>query len=333
MATIEVACLEAPVYPCQEHAQCFLDSNEPGRCFAGFCAYPDSSCASGHRYGPSADELSGVCVGGEKETGGGTSSETSDDSGSADASDGCACNSPPSACFDSIGACEGSVCVYAPRPAGTPCGGEEDPCFDTGVCDGAGNCDGQPVVCDAPTGPCFNPEGTCNPSTGTCTYAPLPEGTACNDGNGCTVGDSCDGAGVCVPGPVCPTDNPCEEAACEAGECVYDALPDGSECGPLAADRCCGGVCVDISSDDAHCGGCFAACVASQSCESVAETVCSSMPVDTTGRCTCAANAECPYGQICRTFTPYPWRCAPQGESACHGAFFQVDGCPNYCGY
>jgi hypothetical protein len=334
LAGLGSACLEPQVYPCSEHAQCFLRGRDPGRCFAGYCAYPDMGCASGYRYGPSADVVAGECVGGEAETAGGTVADT--DPPGSESSGGCddGCSSPPGACFVSIGICEQGVCTYPPRPAGAPCGGDTDPCFEAGTCDGAGTCSGEPVMCDAPTGPCFEATGSCNPVTGSCTYVPLPEGSACNDGNECTVGDTCNGAGMCIAGPVCPTDNPCEHAACEAGQCVYEALDDGSSCGPRAADRCCAGACVDISSDDDHCGGCFAACVASKSCESISETtMCSTKPAETTGRCTCDANAECPYGQICRNVSPHPWRCAPEGASACHGTFFQMDGCPNYCGY
>lgn len=331
------ACLDPQVYACAEHAQCVLAGSNPGRCVAGFCAYPDPDCATGYRYGSSADVLSGECVGAGGETATGTVGGLTEGP-STDTDDACdhGCTSPPGACFESVGICDRSsgTCFYAPRSAGTACGGDDDPCFDAGVCDGEGNCDGEPVMCDAPTGACFESTGTCNPVTGACTYAPLPEGSECDDGNACTVGDACDGAGVCMSGPLCPTENPCEEATCEGGACVYDPLPDGSSCGPVGADRCCGGACVDISSDDGHCGGCFAACVASQSCESIAETsTCSSKPADTTGRCRCQANAECPFGQICRTFTPYAGRCAPEGASACPGMFFQMDECPNYCGY
>jgi hypothetical protein len=337
LAVLGPACLEPQVYPCTEHAQCVLDGHEPGRCLAGACAYPSSDCASGYRYGPSADGLSGVCV--EGGDGGSTGIPEASSEGSVGGTgQGCPdeCTTPPGACVESVGLCDldSGTCVYAPLPEGTPCGGAADPCFDVGTCDGAGNCSGEPVVCDAPTGPCFEAAGTCNPAIGVCTYAPLAEGSPCSDGSECTVGDACDGAGSCVPGPVCPTDNPCEASTCVRGACVYDPLADGDSCGPRAADRCCGGTCVDISTDDAHCGGCFAACVASQSCESIAvTTMCTTKPADTSGRCTCAANAECPFGQICRTHTPHPWYCAPESVNACAGEFFQLDGCPNYCGY
>jgi hypothetical protein len=334
------ACLDPQVYTCSEHGQCSLAGHDPGRCVGGFCAYPDLECESGYKYGPSADAWSGTCVGAAGESSTDTETFADETTEGVDTGTGeeCVtdCTAPPSACFEPSGSCDptSGTCVHSPRPAGTPCGGDDDPCFGAGTCDGEGSCDGEPVVCDAPTGACFQTEGTCNPATGTCTYAPLTEGSPCDDGDACTVGDACDGAGVCVPGPVCPTDNPCEAAQCEGGTCVYDALSDGSSCGPLAADRCCGGVCVDISADDAHCGGCFAACVPSQSCESIAVTMtCASNSPDTSGRCTCAANAECPFGQICRTATPYSWRCAPESGSACAGEFFALAQCPNYCGY
>jgi hypothetical protein len=313
--------------------QCRLSDHEPGRCFAGSCAYPSSDCASGYRYGPSAKRLSGTCVADDAQASTSTSATTTDDPVD-DTAQECAepCTTPPGACYASVGECDppSGQCIYAPESEGTPCGGDEDPCFGVGVCDGQGSCSGEPVICDAPTGPCFEVDGTCDPATGVCTYAPRTAGSPCSDGGECI----CDGEGACVPGPTCSSDNPCEAVTCDGAGCVYALLADGSSCGPRAADRCCDGTCVDISTDDAHCGGCFTACDASQSCESIAATtMCPTNPSDTSGRCTCSATEECPTGQSCRWLLPHPDRCEPENANACAGELFQPNQCPSYCGY
>ena len=46
-----------------------------------------------------------------------------------------------------------------------------------------------PVVCTA-SDQC-HAAGICNPATGTCSNPAAPDGTACNDGNGCTTDDTC----------------------------------------------------------------------------------------------------------------------------------------------
>lgn len=188
--------------------------------------------------------------------------------------------------------------------------------------------------CDMPPGPCFEATGSC--VDGACSYAPLPMDTACSDDDLCTEGDVCDGTGTCVAGPECPNADPCADVICDdALGCVATMKTDGSSCGPLAADRCCGGVCVDVSSDANHCGGCGYACSGGQSCESVAASnQCSLNPADTTGRCTCDSTSRCPVGQICRTQTPHAWRCTPEGGGDCPGTtFVDVSFCPNYCRY
>lgn len=197
-------------------------------------------------------------------------------------------------------------------------GGAPDPC--------GGPCDEPPTDCHDPVGACVE---------GACVYTPLAEGSRCDDGDPCTEGDACDAAGQCVPGLECPNADPCLEVACEPTGCVANVKPDGSTCGPRAADRCCGGACVDVSSDPDHCGGCGYGCNTGQTCESVALTnQCSPKPADTTGRCTCNANSRCPFGQICRNQNPHAWRCTPNGPADCPGAtFVDVSFCPNYCTY
>jgi len=113
-------------------------------------------------------------------------------------------------------------------------------------------------------------------------------------------------------------------------------VADGTSCGVDPADRCCGGTCVDISTDTAHCGGCGLTCLSDEVCESVADTPdCDPHPVSTSGRCTCnASDLDCPPGQVCRTLTPAANRCAPDDDADCpSGMFVDVQLCPNYCAY
>jgi hypothetical protein len=119
------------------------------------------------------------------------------------------------------------------------------------------------------------------------------------------------------------------------GACVLQPVAEGTSCGDQAAARCCQGVCVDISSDTAHCGGCNTPCAMGLDCESISETsTCEFAPEATSGRCRCEfSNAQCPLGQLCRTVEPYVDRCVPPDSSNCDGVRFGIDYCPSYCGY
>lgn len=346
-------CLDPREYVCIGDEQCLLEGRV-GRCLEAHCAYQDDACQSKLRWGPTAGSLAHACVpaseagtgsasGGSTSGGGpggpGSSVGSAGSAGSATSGQSCAsgCNDPPSACWVFPGTCDQATdtCTYAPRPKGTMCTDDTNPCFGLGMCDGAGTCTGGNGGCDQPPGPCYEAMGTCDAQSGSCTYAPLDAGKTCDDGDGCTMGDTCDGAGTCTPGDMCPTTNPCEQGTCTNGACDYPAQPDGTSCGPQPKNRCCGGTCVDISSDTANCGGCNTACASGQSCESVAATsTCELAPANTTGRCTCpAANAACPHGQVCRTYTPYTNRCTPDAQANCTSTFVSVNFCPNYCEY
>lgn len=335
-------CLRSDTYACEGNAQC-QNAEVTGRCLNGWCAYPAPMCPSGFAFSPNADPgVAHECVPDAASTEGFlTTGDVVTGGGSQDGSDGpdvCTdgCDTPPGPCFAATGECDDATdtCVYPPAVEGTVCD-DDDPCSGMSLCDGAGQCVAQaPVLCDQPPSTCHAATGQCDPTDGGCVYELQAEGTACEDGDGCTVGDACDAAGACVPGPMCPGDDPCEVVACQGGACVASPQPDGTSCGANAADRCCAGGCVDISSDVGHCGGCGFACNSGKACESVAVTnTCSPAPVNETGRCTCDANADCPGSQICRTVAPFANRCAPPDAGGCAGVFVDVVSCPNYCTY
>lgn len=355
MLLATASCLDERAYPCATNLECRVDGVQ-GACHpSGFCVYPDGRCPSEQRYGPAAGNgLALECV----PPGGVDGNETNafiDAESSVDpslesttpttampetsidetATGGCgSCNAPPSACFEPIGACEEDGCVYAPLEAGTACE-LDDPCVTAAACDGSGNClVTRGMTCDNPPGPCDSPKGVCE-KDGTCSYEPLRAGTPCDDGDGCTTGEQCDGAGACTGGDPCETDDPCATASCVGGRCEIDPVADGTQCGANSANRCCDGACVDISSDEANCGGCGVACQADDTCETVSATsTCDPAPAATSGRCTCdAANADCPLGQVCRTVTPFNNRCTPNSAANCVDAFQDIDLCPNYCFY
>lgn len=86
--------------------------------------------------------------------------------------------------------------AYPLYPKGQKCGANSK-------CDACGRC----VFCgDLQFGQCplsiisSCQEATCDEATSSIVTSPAPRGTACEDGNPCTLSDKCDGKGNCVPG-------------------------------------------------------------------------------------------------------------------------------------
>lgn len=70
-------------------------------------------------------------------------------------------------------------------------------------------------ACNTPPGQCSAATGTWNRGTSSCDYAPLAQGTACNDGNASTVNDECNGAGTCQGAPAsCSATVACGDFEC-----------------------------------------------------------------------------------------------------------------------
>ena len=154
--------------------------------------------------------------------------------------DGAAC-SPPDKCQKAgSGTCTGGACQSAEVPI--DCSGLSDAC-NTGTCDAA---------------------------TGKCQSVAKPAGSACDDGNGCTVADSCKG-GKCAPGApvVCPiaADKPCLAPECTATgaashTCTAVAKAKGTPCSDglyCTGDDACdaGGGCVGAPLNCPAVGVCF----------------------------------------------------------------------------
>ena len=123
------------------------------------------------------------------------------------------------------------ICSNPAKVNGSSCD-DGNACTKTDTCQ-TGSCIGSnPVLCSA-LDPC-HVAGTCNPATGVCSNPAKANGTACNDGNACTLIDTCQ-AGTCAgTSPVvCAAPAPCHAAGtCNpaTGACSNPLQPDGTIC-------------------------------------------------------------------------------------------------------
>lgn len=122
-------------------------------------------------------------------------------------------------------------------------------CTTQDYCSG-GYCVGGTTVGCPPPDQCHN-AGTCSSSTGGCTYPPKTNGTACDDGNVCTVGDTCSN-GVCGSSNQrqCPATDQCHDpgtCSAAAGGCTNPPKTNGTGCNDgnncTVSDTCQNGVC------------------------------------------------------------------------------------------
>jgi hypothetical protein len=141
------------------------------------------------------------------------------------------CDTPPSAVctsstnllsYDTTGACQSGLCVYAQHNTACGTGGCRNDMCTNDVCGS--------ITCNTPPSACYVSAGTC--SNGSCTYG-FADGTSCDDGDACTTQDSC-ASGVCQGVPkqcLAPPANSCADAmtlrsyssvgSCSAGACSY----------------------------------------------------------------------------------------------------------------
>ena len=204
-----------------------------------------------------------------------------------------------------VGRCDlaTGACAASPRADGAPCT-DGDACTGRDVCAG-GVCAGRPEACEAPQNPCE--AALCDPSTGACAVAAVPDGSACDDGDPCTVESVCT-LGACVgrPRDCTALDGACVVGACDraTGACRAQPRADGLACDdgrPCSeGDACSGGVCGGAERD---CSALDDACVAG---------VCD----QATGRCVTAPvldGVRCDDGDACTVND----RC---GDGRCGGA-------------
>lgn len=182
-----------------------------------------------------------------------------------------ACTGDADKCL--VGACDETknTCVKSSAPNGSKCS-DGNLCTQTDTCT-SGACKGTNLKdCSSSSGPCTT--GVCTPSSGACGGQPKADGTACNDGddcslndkcasglckpgtpkncddaNACTVGDSCS-KGVCSPGApkVCNDKNDCTADSCtpKTGACVYTPINGcGGNCSSNADCKTDGNLCTD----------------------------------------------------------------------------------------
>lgn len=233
------------------------------------------------------------------------------------------------------------------------------PCSDGNACTAgdtcmAGTCTAGPIDCTAKDD--CHLDGTCNMATGTCTTPTKPNGTLCDDGDGCTQASTCQ-AGACVgTNPVmCPMDTECTNvAACDSmtGTCAVTNEPDGTACNDGNActqmSACQAGQCV--GSNDVVCGPpnqcqlpgtcnpntgmCdYAAKPNGTACDD--GTACTQMDTCQAGVCVGANPVICPTATDCNTVSacnPMTGTCSvtnqPDGKSCNDGnACTQTDSC------
>lgn len=124
-------------------------------------------------------------------------------------------------------------CTHNPLANNTPCD-DKDKCTNNDVCT-TGVCGGTDLDCDD-TNECT--VDACNATTGACAHNSVPDTTACDDGDVCTLDDNCQ-AGKCTgTAKSCDDQNPCTSDTCdpETGECEFTPLDDGEVC---AVDKVC----------------------------------------------------------------------------------------------
>ena len=155
-------------------------------------------------------------------------------------------------------------CVHVNNTA--PCN-DGDACTQTDACLNGACTGSNPVVCTASDG--CHAAGVCNPVNGQCSDPVAPDGTACNDGNGCTQTDTCHGGTCTGSNPVtCTALDQCHEAgSCDpaTGQCSSPTAANGTACDDGSActrtDACLNGACtgsnpiVCTAADQCHAAG------------------------------------------------------------------------------
>ncbi len=277
-------------------------------------------------------------AGGASGTTTGTGSSTSSTSGGGGMG-GC---SAATDCDDGIScttdACQAGVCAHAPGPPSGPTA-----CPPGQFCDVIEGC--VPGVACADTAQCLAEYAgdncktgiECDPVLALCTYQQLDKD---EDGHPPAVcgGDDCndDDAGAYPGAPeTCDgNDDDCDQQVDEGATCPGLTTCQSGACACPAANAC-GAECVDKSSDESHCGGCFIACPSAATCQSgqcvcsASATICNGLCVDTQvdplncGGCNsqCAPGYSCAGGNCTCLLTPCNGGCidTSSDEQNCGG--------------
>ncbi len=196
---------------------------------------------------------------------------------------------------------DGGVCSNPDRPDNWACNDSRscttgDRCV-AGVCTPVTNTCQCSSNADCVASDQCHDAGTCTVSTGVCTSPVRPNGSSCDDGNGCTQVDACQ-AGTCTGASplVCPAPAACQQAGVcqpDGGVCVYAAAIDGTTCddGDLCtrSASCVGGACMGTDP---------VVCVALDACHDPGTCA------PTTGSCSTPPKADdspCSDGRACTT--------------------------------
>lgn len=222
-------------------------------------------------------------------------------------------------CQDGFACTQGDSCASGGCQPGTStcdCALDSDctPYEDNNLCNGTLFCNVAQGICQlnpatavycssAGDGPCQTT--SCVPTTGQCQTSPKPAGTACEDGNLCTLGDSCQG-GACAAGSgqcACQSDADC--AAQEDGNQCNGTLFCNQQTGscqvnPASIVVCEAGdaACTTVSCEPAT-GSCISVprndglpCKDSDPC-TIQETCSGGVCTSTTSTCACKSDADC----------------------------------------
>ena len=133
-------------------------------------------------------------------------------------------------------------CSKANKPDGTGCT-DDDLCTQGDTCQ-QGACKPAKVVECPPGKACL--VNACDANSGLCLAKLATDGTACDDGNPCTIGEACVSGNCSFSGTTCDDNNACTTDACEPGVgCKHTSTDAPCDDGDLCTigEACAGGKC------------------------------------------------------------------------------------------
>ncbi len=297
------------------------DCDDGNPCTSDSCD-PDSGCA--HENNSASCDDGDACTTGDTCSGGSCSgSPRQCEDGNPCTDDSC---DPASGCVfvDNTAPCDdGNPCTEGDTCSGGVCVGGTNICDCQNDADCAAFEDGNPcngtlhcvdnqcqvdpatvIVCDPSSDtPCSH--NTCDPVDGSCHMVDADDGTACDDGDECTVDTVCSDGACIGDARVCDDDEPCTDDSCDSATgCVFtpndDACDDGDPC--TSDDVCNNGSCVGVHDDCDDGNPCTSdSCIPGVGCDHVHNTE----PCDDGDPCTdddtCGDGACQPGQEICCT--------------------------------